>query len=162
MLSFTQIEVTPGPNHYDCKGGEDDPYKRFGFLGKSRRFQENQKGHGPGGMATGAMSKGLYERNSLSASLPSLVIDEDDTQSLDTSSVHSGSTTPDYSRRPPNSRTKSTDKIGQAFAANTNKTEERLKREVSTQIGLCNKKKKGVMQVMHKGQTQGRDEHLVL
>jgi len=131
---FTQIEVTPGPNHYDCKAGEDDPYKRFGFLGKTKRFQDSLKEQGPGGMATGETPKGLYERNALSASLPSLVIDEDDTQSLDTCSVHSGSTTPDYSRRPLNSRTKSSDKFGQAFAANTNKAEERLKREVSRSL----------------------------
>lgn len=85
-------------------------------------------GVGGVGGSTGR-TKGLYERNALSASLPSLAIDDDG--STDTASVHSGSTTPDYTRRPSNSRSRSSDKFGQAFAANTSKTEERLRREVS-------------------------------
>ncbi|KAG0328476.1 hypothetical protein BGZ99_005171 [Dissophora globulifera] len=121
-----KIEITPGPNHYDVKAGEDDPYKRFGFLGKTKRFDEDGKIIGGGGSGTTP-----YERNSLSVSLPSLVID-DDGSVADTVSVHSnGSTTPDYTRRPPTTRSKSSDKLGLAFAANTNKVEERLKRELA-------------------------------
>ncbi|KAF9346891.1 hypothetical protein BGX26_001610 [Mortierella sp. AD094] len=125
-----KIEITPGPNHYDVKLGDDDPYKRFGFLGKTRRFNENNKegGPGPNGAAGGS---GLYERSSLSASLPSLVID-DDAASIDTASIHSnGSTTPDRVRRPSAPRSKSSDKLGLAFTANSNKVEERLKKELA-------------------------------
>ncbi|KAG0380527.1 hypothetical protein BGX24_007557 [Mortierella sp. AD032] len=70
----------------------------------------------------------MYERNSLSVSLPSLVIDDDGT---DTASVHSnGSTTPDYTRRPaPSTRSKSSDKLG--YGSNNNKMEEKLKRELA-------------------------------
>ncbi|KAG0371216.1 hypothetical protein BGZ54_008956 [Gamsiella multidivaricata] len=125
-----KIEITPGPNHYDVRAGDDDPYKRFGFLGKTKRFNENTKGSGTGGTGSGGPG-GLYERNSLSTSLPSLVID-DGTQSPDTASVHSnGSTTPDHTKRPTNPRSKSSDKLGLAFAANTSKVEERLKRELA-------------------------------
>ncbi|KAF8943480.1 hypothetical protein BGZ47_005397 [Haplosporangium gracile] len=118
------IDVTPGPNHYDVKNGEDDPYKRFGFLGKTKRFQEQHKRQQQQGLNTS--SGGLYERNSLSVSLPSLVIDDDGT---DTASVHSnGSTTPDYTRRPTNAvRSKSSDKLG----LTSSKMEERLKRELA-------------------------------
>ncbi|KAG9066428.1 hypothetical protein KI688_001654 [Linnemannia hyalina] len=89
------------PNHYDVKNGEDDPYKRFGFLGKTKRFQDQhrrQQQLQQQGLSNS--SGGPYERNSLSLSLPSLVIDDDGT---DTASVNSnGSTTPDYTRRPTN------------------------------------------------------------
>ncbi|KAF9105685.1 hypothetical protein BGX29_011651 [Mortierella sp. GBA35] len=118
------VDITPGPNHYDVRNNEDDPYKRFGFLGKTKRFTENSKRqqYGLGGPTGG----GLYERNSLSVSLPSLVIDDDGT---DTASVHSnGSTTPDYTRRPATTtRSKSSDKLG----LGTSKTEEKLKRELA-------------------------------
>ncbi|KAF9955539.1 hypothetical protein BGZ65_003325 [Modicella reniformis] len=125
-----KIDITPGPNHYDVRH-DDDPYKRFGFLDKTKRFRENNKGHGPGGYtSTGGSEKGPYERNALSASLPSLVIDEDGARSPDTASVTSGCTTPEYTQKPINPRSRSADKLGQAFAANTNKTEERLKREL--------------------------------
>ncbi|KAI1302821.1 hypothetical protein EDD11_005491 [Mortierella claussenii] len=148
-----KIEITPGPNHYDIKTGEEDPYKRFGFLGKTRRFDDiakNAAAAAAAAAAAGATSSltattgtqggpkgfagGLYERNGHSASLPSLVID-DDTASVDTASVHSnGSTTPDRQqpRRPTvTGRSKSTDKLGLAFAANSNKVEERLKKELA-------------------------------
>ncbi|KAG0274931.1 hypothetical protein BGZ95_009328 [Linnemannia exigua] len=129
-----QIDITPGPNHYDVKNNEDDPYKRFGFLGKTKRFNENSKKHqyGSNGLNNNSspnlLSGGMYERNSLSASLPSLVIDDDGT---DTASVHSnGSTTPDYTRRPaPATRSKSSDKLG--YGSNNNKMEEKLKRELA-------------------------------
>ncbi|KAF9193361.1 hypothetical protein BGZ49_003290, partial [Haplosporangium sp. Z 27] len=120
------IEVTPGPNHYDVKNGDDDPYKRFGFLGKTKRFQDMNKEGGPGYNGTSGGS-GLYERSSLSNSLPSLVIEDDDT-----ASVHSnGSTAPNRTRRPSTARSKSSDKLGLAVAANSNKVEERLKKELS-------------------------------
>ncbi|KAF9129988.1 hypothetical protein BGW39_003593 [Mortierella sp. 14UC] len=117
------IDITPGPNHYDVKNNEDDPYKRFGFLGKTKRFNENSKRQHGGSVLNAG---GLYERNSLSASLPSLVIDDDGT---DTASVHSnGSTTPDYTRRPAAAtRSKSSDKLG----LGSNKAEEKLKRELA-------------------------------
>ncbi|KAF9149392.1 hypothetical protein BG015_008820 [Linnemannia schmuckeri] len=118
------IDITPGPNHYDIKSGEDDPYKRFGFLGKTKRFQDQHKRQQQQGLNNS--SGGLYERNSLSVSLPSLVIDDD---GADTASVHSnGSTTPDYTRRPTNAvRSKSSDKLG----LTSSKMEERLKRELA-------------------------------
>ncbi|KAG0013867.1 hypothetical protein BGZ80_010795 [Entomortierella chlamydospora] len=125
-----KIEITPGPNHYDVKLSDDDPYKRFGFLGKTKRFNEHNKegGPGPNGVAGGS---GLYGRSSHSASLPSLVID-DDAASIDTASIHSnGSNTPDRVKRPPTSRSKSSDKLGTAFGANSNKAEERLKKELA-------------------------------
>ncbi|KAG0312497.1 hypothetical protein BGZ97_011156 [Linnemannia gamsii] len=117
------IDITPGPNHYDVKNGEDDPYKRFGFLGKTKRFQDQHKRQQQGLINS---SGGLYERTSLSASLPSLVIDDDGT---DTASIHSnGSTTPDYTRRPyPAVRSKSSDKLG----LTSSKMEEKLKRELA-------------------------------
>ncbi|KAF9902718.1 hypothetical protein EC991_004605 [Linnemannia zychae] len=117
------IDITPGPNHYDVKNNDDDPYKRFGFLGKTKRFNEHQKRQNGGSVLN---SGGLYERNSLSLSLPSLVIDDDGT---DTASVHSnGSNAPDYTRRPaPATRSKSSDKLG----LGPNKAEERLKRELA-------------------------------
>ncbi|KAF9428895.1 hypothetical protein BGZ94_000616 [Podila epigama] len=122
-----KIEITPGPNHYDVKNLDDDPYKRFGFLGKTKRFDETTatKTGGPN-------SHGIYERNSLSASLPSLIVD-DGARSPDTASVHSnGSTTPDYTRRPHSTlRSKSSDKLGSAFAANSSRVEERLRRELA-------------------------------
>ncbi|KAG0345070.1 hypothetical protein BG004_004000 [Podila humilis] len=123
-----KIEVTPGPNHYDIKLTEDDPYKRFGFLGKTKRFNNENKPNDQGGLP----SHGLYERSSLSASLPSLVIDNG-TRSPDTLSIHSnGSITPDYSSlRPSNPRSKSSEKLSTAFAANSSKTEERLRRELA-------------------------------
>ncbi|KAF9096133.1 hypothetical protein BGX27_001171, partial [Mortierella sp. AM989] len=120
-----KIEITPGPNHYDVKLGDDDPYKRFGFLGKTKRFNENNKEGGPGW--NGAAGSGLYERSSLSSSLPSLVIDDDDTASIHSNS----STTLDRARRPSASRSKSSDKLGLAVAVNSNKVEERLKKELS-------------------------------
>ncbi|KAF9961846.1 hypothetical protein BGZ72_001396 [Mortierella alpina] len=129
-----KIDVTPGPNHYDVKLNDDDPYKRFGFLGKTKRFTENAKEQGPHGTSTLGRGVGPYERNALSVSLPSLVID-DDSNSPDTASVHSnGSTTPDYTRytrRPSTPRSKSTDKLGTAFTSNSSRTEERLKRELA-------------------------------
>ncbi|KAG0197659.1 hypothetical protein BGX28_008851 [Mortierella sp. GBA30] len=130
-----KINITPGPNHYDVKLNDDDPYKRFGFLGKQKRFAENAKDQlGPCGTISGR-GIGPYERNALSVSLPSLVIDDDAT-SPDTASVHSnGSTTPDYTkysaRRPSTPRSRSSDKLGSAFAANSSRTEERLKRELA-------------------------------
>ncbi|KAF9287977.1 hypothetical protein BGZ68_000999 [Mortierella alpina] len=128
------IDVTPGPNHYDVKLNDDDPYKRFGFLGKTKRFKENAKEQGPNGTSTPGHGAGPYERNALSVSLPSLVIDND-ANSPDTASVYSnGSTTPDYtrySRRPSTPRSKSTDKLGSAFTTNSSRTEERLKRELA-------------------------------
>ncbi|KAF9987546.1 hypothetical protein BGZ75_000438 [Mortierella antarctica] len=129
-----KIDVTPGPNHYDVKLNDDDPYKRFGFLGKTKRFTENAKEQGPHGTSTLGRGVGPYERNALSVSLPSLVID-DDANSPDTASVYSnGSTTPDYTRytrRPSTPRSKSTDKLGSAFTTNSSRTEERLKRELA-------------------------------
>ncbi|KAH7042453.1 hypothetical protein BKA57DRAFT_472049 [Linnemannia elongata] len=121
-----KIEITPGPNHYDVKNGEDDPYKRFGFLGKTKRFQEQHKRQQQlQQQGLNNSSGGLYERNSLSVSLPSLVIDDDGT---DTASVHSnGSSTQDYTRRPTNVRSKSSDKLG----LTSSKMEERLKRELA-------------------------------
>ncbi|KAF9436531.1 hypothetical protein BGZ76_003684 [Entomortierella beljakovae] len=125
-----KIEITPGPNHYDIKSGEEDPYKRFGFLGKTKRFNDLSKENGAG--LNGSPGElGLYERNSHSTSLPSLIIDDDST-SIETASVHSnGSVTPDRSRRPSGARSKSSDKLGLAFVANNNKVEERLKKELA-------------------------------
>ncbi|KAF9569570.1 hypothetical protein EC968_002467 [Mortierella alpina] len=129
-----KIDITPGPNHYDVKLNDDDPYKRFGFLGKTKRFTENVKEQGPHGTSTVGRGTGPYERNALSVSLPSLVID-DDANSPDTASVYSnGSTTPDYTRytrRPSTPRSKSTDKLGSAFTTNASRTEERLKKELA-------------------------------
>ncbi|KAF9967493.1 hypothetical protein BGZ70_009332 [Mortierella alpina] len=129
-----KIDITPGPNHYDVKLTDDDPYKRFGFLGKTKRFTENAKEQGPHGTSTPGRGAGPYERNALSVSLPSLVID-DDANCPDSASVYSnGSTTPDYTRytrRPSTPRSKSTDKLGSAITANSSRTEERLKRELA-------------------------------
>ncbi|CAO3570060.1 unnamed protein product [Mortierella alpina] len=129
-----KIDITPGPNHYDVKLNDDDPYKRFGFLGKTKRFTENAKEQGSHGTATPGRVAGPYERSALSLSLPSLVID-DDANCPDSASVYSNeSTTPDYTRytrRPSTPRSKSTDKLGSAFTANSSRTEERLKRELA-------------------------------
>ncbi|KAF9935226.1 hypothetical protein FBU30_006311 [Linnemannia zychae] len=117
------IEITPGPNHYDVKDNDDDPYKRFGFLGKTKRFNDQQKRQYYGPSST---SNGPYERSSLSVSLPSLVIDDDGT---DTASVNSnGSTAPDYTRRPKTARSKSSDKL---TTYGVSKMEEKLKRELA-------------------------------
>ncbi|KAF9185651.1 hypothetical protein BGZ50_002921 [Haplosporangium sp. Z 11] len=130
-----KIDITPGPNHYDVKLSDDDPYKRFGFLGKTKRFTESRREQGPGpysgsngtGGGVPGCKVGPYERSSLSTSLPSLVIDDD------AASVHSnGSTTPDYTRRPSVTvRSKSSDKLGGAFTANSHRTEERLKKQLA-------------------------------
>ncbi|KAF9383169.1 hypothetical protein CPB97_006681 [Podila verticillata] len=125
-----KIEITPGPNHYDVKAADEDPYKRFGFLGKTKRFTNEAKAEG-GGPPGALSSNGIYERNTLSLSLPSLIVD-DGARSPDTASVHSnGSTTPDYTRRPSNPRSRSSEKLSSAFAANSSRTEERLRRELS-------------------------------
>ncbi|KAG0052536.1 hypothetical protein BGZ83_002467 [Gryganskiella cystojenkinii] len=127
-----KIDITPGPNHYDVKLNDDDPYKRFGFLGKTQRFRDNAKNQSAestnnSSINTAASPNGTgspYERGSLNVSVPSLIIDDD------ASSVHSnGSTTPDYpSRRPSNvGRSKSSDKLSTA----SSKVEERLKRELA-------------------------------
>ncbi|KAF9335368.1 hypothetical protein BG006_000238 [Podila minutissima] len=126
-----KIEITPGPNHYDVKVGDEDPYKKFGFLGKTKRFNNEIKVEGAGGQPGALSSNGVYERNSLSLSLPSLIVD-DGARSPDTMSVHSnGSITPDYTRRPSNPRSRSSEKLSSAFAANSSRTEERLRRELA-------------------------------
>ncbi|KAF9586630.1 hypothetical protein BGW38_000692 [Lunasporangiospora selenospora] len=154
-----KVEVTPGPNHYDVKNANDDSHKRFGFLNKTKRFSDAAKSKSTSSLvsvsASGAADsdlnevllstklselppppKSIYEHNSLSASLPSLVIGRDRSQcTSETASIHSnGSTTPEHganARRPAGIRSKSTDKIGQAFIANSNKAEERLRRELT-------------------------------
>ncbi|GJJ78081.1 hypothetical protein EMPS_10440 [Entomortierella parvispora] len=129
-----KIEITPGPNHYDVKLTDDDPYKRFGFLGKTKRFGESPKNHsndsGSHHLSSHPTSthhgSSPYERSSLAVSLPSLIIDDD------ASSVHSnGSTTPDYPSRRPTAvgRSRSSDKLG--TATGTHKAEERLKKELA-------------------------------
>ncbi|KAF9390518.1 hypothetical protein CPC16_005045 [Podila verticillata] len=128
-----KIEITPGPNHYDVKAGDEDPYKRFGFLGKTKRFTNETKVEG-GGSPGVLSSNGVYERNTLSLSLPSLIVDDGarSPRSPDTASIHSnGSTTPDYTRRPSNPRSRSSEKLSSAFVANSSRTEERLRRELA-------------------------------
>jgi hypothetical protein len=127
-------------------------------LNKTKRFQDTK--YEQGGAPPGGKPRGIYERTALSASSPSLVIDDDG--STDTS-IQSGSTTPDYTRKPSNSQSRNTDKLGQAFAANSNRNEERLKREVSNAAHAKLKKEDLIRQCLKtwkKGTSQG--EQVVL
>ncbi|KAF9974877.1 hypothetical protein BGZ73_001652 [Actinomortierella ambigua] len=61
-----KVNPTPGPGHYDVKLQDDDPYKRFGFLAKTKRFNADKvEQHG-------GANNSPYNRVSLSVSLPSL------------------------------------------------------------------------------------------
>ncbi|KAF9156054.1 hypothetical protein DFQ26_009501 [Actinomortierella ambigua] len=61
-----KLNSTPGPGHYDVKLQDDDPYKRFGFLAKTKRFHAEQA------ELQGGANNSPYNRVALSVSLPSL------------------------------------------------------------------------------------------